>query len=116
MKSKDPKDVLEEIRESNEDIYEQYKHLTISFEDFISESGPLFKRSVEESDNDTIGKAVVFMDDQNKNKILESLPQTRREIVDAIILSNKNTLTKSESEENQKTILDHYRKFKKDFI
>ena len=112
----DPKEILEELRTTNEDLYEEYKHLTISFEDFIAESGNLFKRTIEDSPNETIGKALVFMNETAKSKIMGILPVERKDIIEATILSNKNTLTKTESEEQQKNILDYYRKYKKDFL
>ena len=108
------KETLEEIKSGNQDLYERYKHYGFDFKDFLQDDSNLYYKTIGECENDVLGKALIGLDDEQKEKFISSIPEVRKNLVLGIESSNRNNIKKDEVLEKQKEILNIYRRINKE--
>ena len=111
--SPNPKAMVNDIKEKDEEIYEELKYFVYDENDLLAENDAYIQRLLEKVKTEDLAKATFTMEEGFKNKIMNLLTEDRREFVDSLIATNKNTITKEESTNSlNKGILTLYREMK----
>ena len=110
--SKNRKEILLKMKETNPQLYDRYKKYSLDAEDFAEEGDNQISRILGDIENETIAFASFAMPPELKDKITRALSSDRSEYVQGIINANRGAVQKEESEKALEDIINVYRDYK----
>ncbi len=107
--SDNKKDLLDEMKKDNIEFYNRYKAYQTTFIEFINQGTDLKNKIIDDTPNETIAEAAVFLSGDNREALFASLPENRRELVEGLIATKGSEATKEQVKKAQEKILDRFR-------
>lgn len=110
--STDKKKFLESIKNEDPDFYNEYRSYMVDFDDFLRDDSQIYGMTVQASENDDIAYALIgIKNSEQQKRMLDNLPQIRRDFISGYLSSKRSTATKEEIQSAQNNILEIYRNY-----
>ena len=110
--SKNRKEILLKMKETNPELYDRYKKYTLDAKDLAEERNNQISQILGDIENETIAFASFAMPPELRDKVTQAISSDRNEYVQGIINANRGTIQKEESEKALEDIINVYRDYK----